>query len=367
MPAFEVVSEYTPSGDQPQAIAKLAQGIEDGLREQILLGVTGSGKTYTMAKVIEAVQRPALVLAHNKTLAAQLCEEFKEFFPNNAVEYFVSYYDYYQPEAYIPHTDTFIEKDASINEEVEKLRHAATSALLSRRDVIVVASVSCIYGIGSPMDYAGMAVFVDKEKEMVMMYLSAHPLDPYYMEITYGCNTTCEDFKDAERAGNKVTMAGLVTKVSTKMSRKGTEFSIIELEDFSGKAEIRLFGRNHQTLREKFREGEPVYLKISYMESRFNPDRIDVSFDEIHPLEDMKGKIANAIMLFIDMQYKDKDFFQSITGIKDKSRPGDLYIDLVDSGKKCNVRVHARKKIPLNKELVDLLENNGIRFKMATI
>ena len=214
--------------------------------------------------------------------------------------------------------------------------------------------------------WSSMAL-LDKEKEMVMMYLSAHPLDPYYMEITYGCNTTCEDFKDAERAGNKVTMAGLVTKVSTKMSRKGTEFSIIELEDFSGKAEIRLFGRNHQTLREKFREGEPVYLKISYTESRFNPDRIDVSFDEIHPLEDMKGKIANAIMLFIDMQYKDKDFFQAITGIKDKSRPGDLYIDLVDSGKKCNVRVHARKKIPLNKELVDLLENNGIRFKMATI
>ncbi len=168
--------------------------------------------------------------------------------------------------------------------------------------------------------WSSMAL-LDKEKEMVMMYLSAHPLDPYYMEITYGCNTTCEDFKDAERAGNKVTMAGLVTKVSTKMSRKGTEFSIIELEDFSGKAEIRLFGRNHQTLREKFREGEPVYLKISYTESRFNPDRIDVSFDEIHPLEDMKGKIANAIMLFIDMQYKDKDFFQAITGIKDKSRP----------------------------------------------
>ena len=166
MPKFEVVSEYTPSGDQPEAIDALSNGIEMGLDEQTLLGVTGSGKTFTMAKIIEKVQRPTLVLAHNKTLAAQLCAEFKEFFPNNAVEYFVSYYDYYQPEAYIPHTDTFIEKDASINEEVEKLRHAATSALLSRRDVIVVASVSCIYGIGSPMDYAGMAVFVDKQKEM---------------------------------------------------------------------------------------------------------------------------------------------------------------------------------------------------------
>ena len=158
MPAFQVVSEYTPSGDQPEAIARLAQGIEDGLREQILLGVTGSGKTYTMAKVIEAVQRPALVLAHNKTLAAQLCEEFKEFFPNNAVEYFVSYYDYYQPEAYIAHTDTFIEKDASINEEIDRLRLAATASLLERRDVIVVSSVSCIYGLGEPDDFEKMMV-----------------------------------------------------------------------------------------------------------------------------------------------------------------------------------------------------------------
>ena len=160
---LEVVSPYRPSGDQPQAIEKLARGIEEGLRYQTLLGVTGSGKTFTMAKTIEAVQKPTLIMAPNKTLAAQLASELKEFFPNNAVVYFVSYYDYYQPEAYVPSSDTFIEKDASINEEVEKLRHAATSALLSRRDVIVVASVSCIYGIGSPMDYAGMAVFVDKQ------------------------------------------------------------------------------------------------------------------------------------------------------------------------------------------------------------
>ena len=158
MPPFQVISDYTPSGDQPQAIRKLAQGIEDGLREQILLGVTGSGKTYTMAKVIEAVQRPTLVLAHNKILAAQLCEEFKEFFPNNAVEYFVSYYDYYQPEAYIPHTDTFIEKDASINEEIDRLRLSATASLLERRDVIVVSSVSCIYGLGEPDDFEKMMV-----------------------------------------------------------------------------------------------------------------------------------------------------------------------------------------------------------------
>ena len=158
MANFEVISDYKPAGDQPQAIEKLAQGIEDGLRAQVLLGVTGSGKTYTMAKVIEAIQRPTLVLAHNKTLAAQLCEEFKEFFPNNAVEYFVSYYDYYQPEAYIPHTDTYIEKDASTNEEIDRLRLSATCALLERRDVIVVSSVSCIYGLGEPEDFAKMMI-----------------------------------------------------------------------------------------------------------------------------------------------------------------------------------------------------------------
>ena len=158
MANFEVISDYKPAGDQPQAIEKLARGIEDGLRAQVLLGVTGSGKTYTMAKVIEAIQRPTLVLAHNKTLAAQLCEEFKEFFPNNAVEYFVSYYDYYQPEAYIPHTDTYIEKDASTNEEIDRLRLSATCALLERRDVIVVSSVSCIYGLGEPEDFAKMMI-----------------------------------------------------------------------------------------------------------------------------------------------------------------------------------------------------------------
>ena len=158
MPKFEVVSEYTPSGDQPEAIEALSNGIEMGLDEQTLLGVTGSGKTFTMAKIIEQVQRPTLVLAHNKTLAAQLCAEFKEFFPNNAVEYFVSYYDYYQPEAYIPHTDTFIEKDSSINEEIDRLRLSATASLLERRDVIVVSSVSCIYGLGEPEDFAKMMV-----------------------------------------------------------------------------------------------------------------------------------------------------------------------------------------------------------------
>ena len=158
MPGFHVVSEYSPSGDQPEAIEALAAGIENGLDEQTLLGVTGSGKTYTMAKVIERIQRPTLVLAHNKTLAAQLFSEFREFFPDNAVEYFVSYYDYYQPEAYVPSTDTYIEKDASTNEEIDRLRLSATASLLERRDVLVVASVSCIYGLGEPEDFGKMMV-----------------------------------------------------------------------------------------------------------------------------------------------------------------------------------------------------------------
>ncbi|MGI5977802.1 MAG: excinuclease ABC subunit UvrB [Candidatus Limivicinus sp.] len=158
MDSFKLVSPYSATGDQPQAIDTLVQGVKNGIETQVLLGVTGSGKTFTMANVIAQLNRPALVLAHNKTLAAQLCSEFKEFFPENAVEYFVSYYDYYQPEAYIPHTDTFIEKDCSINEEIDRLRLSATFSLLERRDVIVVSSVSCIYGLGEPDDFANMAI-----------------------------------------------------------------------------------------------------------------------------------------------------------------------------------------------------------------
>ncbi|MBP3435116.1 MAG: excinuclease ABC subunit UvrB [Clostridia bacterium] len=158
MERFELHAPYAPTGDQPQAIAQLVDSINSGKREQTLLGVTGSGKTFTMANVIAQVNRPTLVLAHNKTLAAQLCSEFKEFFPNNAVEYFVSYYDYYQPEAYVPSTDTYIEKDSAINDEIDKLRHSATSALSERRDVIIVASVSCIYSLGNPIDYRNMII-----------------------------------------------------------------------------------------------------------------------------------------------------------------------------------------------------------------
>ena len=150
---FELKSKFKPSGDQPEAIDKLAEGIEDGLQSQVLLGVTGSGKTFTMANLIAKVNRPTLVIAHNKILAAQLCNEFREFFPNNRVEFFVSYYDYYQPEAYIVSSDTYIEKDMAVNEEIDKLRNSATSSILERSDTIVVASVSCIYGLGNPDEY----------------------------------------------------------------------------------------------------------------------------------------------------------------------------------------------------------------------
>jgi len=157
---FQLISDYSPQGDQPEAIKKICQGYEEGKYIQTLLGVTGSGKTYTMANVIQYLQMPTLVISHNKTLAAQLCNEFRRFFPNNAVGYFVSYYDYYQPEAYIPRTDTYIEKDASINDEIDRLRLSATAALLERNDVIIVSSVSCIYGLGSPDDFSQLVLSV---------------------------------------------------------------------------------------------------------------------------------------------------------------------------------------------------------------
>ena len=187
---YEVISQYKPAGDQPQAIDKLAAGIMRGDKEQTLLGVTGSGKTYTMANVIAKVNKPTLVLAHNKILAAQLCNEFKEFFPNNAVEYFVSYYDYYQPEAYIPQTDTYIEKDAQINDEIDRLRHSATSALFERRDVIIVSSVSCIYSLGDPRDYAklivSLRVGMEKSREEVMKELVAIQYERNDINFTRG-------------------------------------------------------------------------------------------------------------------------------------------------------------------------------------
>ncbi len=180
MPPFQVVSEFQPTGDQPQAIAKLVAGLQNGLRHQVLLGVTGSGKTHTMARVVEEVQKSTLVIAHNKTLAAQLYSEFREFFPHNAVEYFVSYYDYYQPEAYIPRSDTYVEKETQINEEIDRLRLAATSSLFSRRDVIIVASVSCIYGLGSPQDYGRVVLHIGVGEMVRRNQLLRHLVEIYY-------------------------------------------------------------------------------------------------------------------------------------------------------------------------------------------
>ncbi|MBC7262468.1 MAG: DEAD/DEAH box helicase family protein, partial [Chloroflexi bacterium] len=180
MAEFQLVSDMKPTGDQPQAIAKLVEGLRKGYKHQTLLGVTGSGKTYVMANIIAQVQRPTLVLSHNKTLAAQLYSEFREFFPHNAVEYFVSYYDYYQPEAYIPQTDTYIEKDADINEEIDRLRLAATSSLLTRRDVIIVASVSCIYNIGSPEEYGQDVVQLRRGETKRRERLLRHLTEIYY-------------------------------------------------------------------------------------------------------------------------------------------------------------------------------------------
>ena len=180
MGQFKLVSPYQPKGDQPQAIEALAKGINSGLTAQTLLGVTGSGKTFTMASVIEKVQRPTLVIAHNKTLAAQLCSEFRAFFPDSAVEYFVSYYDYYQPEAYIASSDTYIEKDASINDEIDRLRHSATAALRERRDVIIVASVSCIYSMGDPSEYEGQMISLRPGMRMTPEGLAAKLVDIQY-------------------------------------------------------------------------------------------------------------------------------------------------------------------------------------------
>ena len=200
---FELHSEYKPTGDQPQAIEALVKGFQEGNQFQTLLGVTGSGKTFTMANVIAQLNKPTLVIAHNKTLAAQLYGEFKEFFPNNAVEYFVSYYDYYQPEAYVPSTDTYIEKDSAINDEIDKLRHSATAALSERKDVIIVASVSCIYGLGSPIDYQEMVVSLrpgmEKDRDEVIHKL----IDIQYTrnEMDFHRGTLSPDFSPLGTAG----------------------------------------------------------------------------------------------------------------------------------------------------------------------
>src|SRR5271165_4755455 len=165
MSHFSINKPYPPAGDQPDAIEKLIKGVESGVKDQVLLGATGTGKTFTISNVIQEINKPTLVMAHNKTLAAQLASEFREFFPNNSVQYFVSYYDYYQPEAYIPSTDTYIEKDSQINDEIDKLRHSATRSLLERNDVVIVSSISCIYGLGSPEAYEGLLLYLEAGRE----------------------------------------------------------------------------------------------------------------------------------------------------------------------------------------------------------
>ena len=252
---FEVVSPFEPSGDQPQAIASLVKGVQEGDRYQVLLGVTGSGKTFTMAKTIEALGKPTLVMAPNKTLAAQLASELKEFFPHNAVVYFVSYYDYYQPEAYVPQSDTYIEKDSSINEEVEMLRHQATASLLSRRDVIVVASVSCIYGIGSPEDYAGLAPSVDKkvplERDDFIHALIDIQYDRNDYDLARGCFRVRGDVVDVfppyaehplrfEFFGDEVELIAEIDEVTGEITREYE--SMIKFNKFNPRAFFEFVG-----------------------------------------------------------------------------------------------------------------------------
>ena len=246
MPAFRVVSEFQPTGDQPQAIVKLAEGVNQDLRHQVLLGVTGSGKTYTMAKVIEQVQRPSLIIAHNKTLAAQLYSEMREFLPNNSVEYFVSYYDYYQPEAYIPRSDTYIEKDSQINEEIDRLRLAATSALFSRRDVVIVASVSCIYGLGSPEDYGQVAL-----KLRVGEMTRRNQLLRHLVEIHYERNDNTLQRSRFRVRGDVLEVQPAYADVAYRISFWGDEIErITEIDTLTGEMladhkELEIFPAKH--------------------------------------------------------------------------------------------------------------------------
>lgn len=206
---------------------------------------------------------------------------------------------------------------------------------------------------------------LEKEKELVTMYLSAHPLDPYYMELTYGCNTTCEDFKDKTKPGTKVTMGGLVTKVTTKVSKKGSEFTIVEIEDFTGKAEIALFGRNHLAHKDKFHEGEPILVKINYTASRYDPTRSDMNLEEVASLETIKGTVANAVVVYMDFKYKNPGLASQINNLEDKTRPGDLYIELIDNDTRQRVRVHSRKKFPINRGFINFLEEAELKYQVV--
>ncbi len=278
---FKLVSKYQPAGDQPKAIRQLVEGIRSGDREQTLLGVTGSGKTFTMANIIAQLNRPTLVLAHNKTLAAQLCSEFREFFPENAVEYFVSYYDYYQPEAYIPTTDTYIEKDSAINDEIDKLRHSATSALSERRDVIIVASVSCIYSLGDPIDYRTMVISLRPG-----MQKSRDELLKKLVEIQYERN-------DVNFVRNKFRVRGDVVEIFPVQSSEhavrveffGDEIDRIrEIDPLTGKAvgdlkHIAIYPASHYIVpREKMERAiheieEEMEERVAWFKSQGKADR----------------------------------------------------------------------------------------------
>lgn len=205
---------------------------------------------------------------------------------------------------------------------------------------------------------------LEKEKELVTMYLSAHPLDPYYMEITYGCNTSCEDLKSKEKAGAKISIGGLVTKVQTKLSRRGSEFTVVEIEDFTGKAEIALFGKNHQLHKDKFVEGEPIMVKMNYTPGRYDGTRVDMNIEEVLNLEQLKGTLATSITIFLDLHFKNPDFFAQLGNLEDKSRPGEFNIELLDADTRQILRVRAKEQIPINRELTSFLEDCGIRFKI---
>lgn len=271
MDRFELVSKFKPTGDQPQAIDALAKGVSAGDKEQVLMGVTGSGKTFTMANIIEKVNKPTLVLAHNKTLAAQLCSEFKEFFPNNAVEYFVSYYDYYQPEAYVPTTDTYIEKDSAINDEIDKLRHSATAALSERRDVIIVASVSCIYSIGDPVDYKNMVISLrqgmQKDRDELINKL---------VEIQYERN-------DINFVRNKFRVRGDIVEIFPA----GSSGSAIRVEFFGDEID-RITEINHLTGKvESVLSHVCIYPASHYVVSR---EKLDKALKEIY--DEMVERVA---------------------------------------------------------------------------
>lgn len=208
---------------------------------------------------------------------------------------------------------------------------------------------------------------LEKEKEMVMMYLSSHPLEPYYMELTYGCNSTCEDFKDKSLVPNKITMGGLITSVKSKVSRKGNEFTIVEIEDMNGKTEIPLYGNNHKLHADKFHVGEPTYLKINIVPGKYNPEKMDMTFEEISPLENKKGKLANAVLVYIDFHQKYEEFFAAVQNIPENGREGNLFIDIYDTQTRQSIRVKSRKNISISRELMDAIQDNGLRYKVSTI